>query len=98
MTIEFVTTTIFAIFSLTVNVYQSHREDKIRGKIKSWLVISRSIHSVSQFKGVEEISRFTNSLVVDLEDELKNTKLWSKISFILFILALGILIGMLIFK
>jgi len=98
MTTEFIITIIFAIFSLAINIYQTHREDRIKGKIKSWLESSRGIHSVSQLKSVEEISRFTNSLVVDLEDELKNGRLWSKISLILFLLALGILIGMLIFK
>lgn len=98
MNVEFIITIIFAIFSLAINIYQTHREDRVKGKIKSWLESLRGIHSVSKLKGVEEISHFTNSLVVDLKDELENTGLWGKISFILFLLTLGILIGMLIFK
>jgi len=98
MITEFVISLIFAVFSLTINIYQSHREDKIKGKIKSWLEISRGIHSVSQCKGTEEISRFTNSLIVDLEYELNSGKLWNRLSLILFLLASGVLIGMLIFN
>ena len=89
---------IFGLFSLAVNIYQAHREDKLKGKIKSWLEFSRGIHAVSQQKGVEEISLVTNSLVVDLKEELQSGKFWNSVSFCVFLLAVGILIGMLIFK
>lgn len=98
MTQDILIAIVFALFSLAVNIYQVHKEDKLKGKIKSWLESARGIHSVSQQKGVEEISRFTNSLVVDLEGELQSGKFWNSISFYIFLLAVGILIGMLIFK
>ncbi len=98
MDIEFIITIIFAILSLSINLYQVHKEDKIKAKIKSWLEMARGIHSVSQNERQESISRQTYSLVQDLEDELKSDEIWHLVSFIIFILALGILIGMLIFK
>lgn len=98
MEAEFTITTILAIFSLVVNIYQVHKEDKTKAKIKSWLEMSRGIHSLSQNEQQEGISRVTYSLVQDLEDELKAGRIWHSVSFIIFILAIGILIGMLIFK
>lgn len=96
--LEFKITIIFAILSLGINIYQAHREDKIRAKAKSWLEMARGVHSVSQNEKQESISRQTYSLVKDLEDELRGDKIWRSVSFAIFILALGILIGMLIFK
>ena len=98
METEFIVTIILGLLSLAVNFYQVHREDKVRGKIKSWLESARGIHAVAQPNNNGEIARFVNSMVVDLEDELKQNHRWRVISFCSFLLAFGILIGMLIVK
>lgn len=89
----------FAIAStfvfLCINIYQLDREDKMQGKINSWLEMARGIHSVSQLKGTEEISRITNSLLVDLEKALR-TNSFIKIFIGLSTLGLVILIGWLL--
>lgn len=93
------TTFIFlALISLGVNLYQVHKEDKAQSKMKSWLEFAKGIHAVSEQKQILEISRITNSLVVDLDDELKQGKFWRGFSFCLFILAIGVLLGSSIIK
>ena len=64
----------------------------MQGKINSWLEMARGIHSVSQLKGTEEISRITNSLLVDLEKGPQTNSLM-KIFLGLSTLGLVILIG-----
>lgn len=98
MKTEFIITSIFSILSIAINIYQVHREDKIKGKIKSWLEMARGIHSVSQNEGQESICRQTNAMLKDLEDELNDNKIWLPASFVIFILTLAIIIGMIIFK
>lgn len=98
METEFIVTIILGLLSLAVNFYQIHREDKVRGKIKSWLESVRGIHAVAQQNNNGEIAKFVNSVVVDLEDELKQNHKWRVISFCSFLLVFGILIGILVTK
>jgi len=87
-----------ALISLGVNLYQAHKEDRARSKMRSWLEFAKSIHAVSEQKQTGEISRFANSFITDLENELNQGKFWRWISFCLFIFAIGVLLGSLIIK
>ncbi|MBI2463080.1 MAG: hypothetical protein HYV65_02490 [Candidatus Spechtbacteria bacterium] len=98
MNMEFIIPTIIALISLIFTGYQHYQENRLRGKIKSWLEMSRGLHAASRNKGVEEVSNFANSLVKDIEDEYSDYPSWKRFIFFILLIAIGAIIGLIVSK